>query len=98
LRRSYPILDQVVAVMNSRPTIRVFVQGHTDNVGNKSYNQKLSQRRAEAVRKYLIKKKVKANRLDAKGFGMDIPLVPNTTRKNRAKNRRVEFKVLQSKP
>jgi len=64
---SYPILDQVVKVMTDRPNMRVRVEGHTDSKGSDAYNQKLSQRRSEAVVKYLIGKGIDPSRLEAVG-------------------------------
>ena len=94
-RRSYPILNQVVSVMKSRPELRIRVEGHTDNVGKKDYNLKLSRRRAAAVMHYLVHHGgIKRSRLTSRGYGMSQPLVPNTTKENRAKNRRVQFTVL----
>lgn len=94
LRRSYSILNQVVSVMKSRSNMKIVVEGHTDNVGRRSSNLRLSQRRAKAVMRFLIKKGIAKDRLSAKGFGMSRPLVPNITRRNRAKNRRVQFRVI----
>lgn len=93
-RRSFPVLDQVVTVLKNFPKIRVRVEGHTDNVGSKKYNKGLSQRRAKSVRRYLMKKGIDAGRLESEGYGMEKPLVPNNSRKNRAKNRRVEFNII----
>ena len=94
LRKSYPILDQVVNVMNSQSKIKVLIEGHTDNIGGKRYNLRLSKRRAASVRRYLVKKGIDKERLSSEGYGMSKPLVKNNSRKNRAKNRRVQFKVL----
>ena len=88
---SYPVLDAVVDVLKSNPKIRLEVQGHTDNVGNAWFNKRLSQDRADAVRKYLVQKGIESGRLVAKGYGMDKPLVPNDDARNRALNRRVQF-------
>ena len=62
----------------------------------KKYNVKLSQNRAESVRDYLLGKGIKSSRIEARGFGFDQPLVPNDSDINRAKNRRVEFKILKA--
>lgn len=93
-RRSFKVLDQVAQVLDSRQEIRVRVEGHTDNVGSKRGNLRLSKRRAASVRRYLIKKGVDKKRLDSEGYGMSKPLVKNNSRKNRAKNRRVQFSIL----
>ena len=69
------------------------VQGHTDNVCKRDYNIDLSERRAQAVRTYLIGKGVPATRLSAHGYGTDVPIADNKTKEGRAKNRRVEFNI-----
>jgi outer membrane protein OmpA-like peptidoglycan-associated protein len=88
---SFPILDAVYEVLAMNPKITIEVQGHTDNVGNAAYNQKLSQQRADSVKAYLVKKGVTDVRLVSKGYGMAQPLVPNNTDANKALNRRVQF-------
>ncbi len=91
-KTSYGILDNVVSVLKSNPTWDTEVDGHTDNVGNATANKDLSQRRANAVMKYLQDKGV-PNKLSAKGYGMERPIADNKTAAGRTKNRRVEFKV-----
>jgi OmpA-OmpF porin, OOP family len=95
---SYSLLDEVVAVLKDMPDIRMAVHGHTDNRGAAAYNRELSQRRAQAVVKYLTDKGIPVERLDATGFGPDRPVATNDTPEGRAQNRRVEFKVLQAAP
>lgn len=92
--RSYPVLDNVAAVLKAHPEIPLIrVEGHTDSQGPAAYNQRLSQRRAESVVRYLVDKGgISKDRLVAEGFGESQPLVPNaTTEEDFAKNRRVEF-------
>lgn len=94
---SYPLLDEVANTIRSHPELgKIEVAGHTDGDGNELYNQDLSQRRAEAVVRYLIGKGVAADRLVAVGYGESDPVVPNTTTENKAKNRRVQFNILQT--
>jgi outer membrane protein OmpA-like peptidoglycan-associated protein len=88
---SFKILDEVVGVLNDNPKISLEVQGHTDNVGGDAYNMNLSQKRADAVRAYLVSKGISTSRLVSKGYGFHQPLVPNTTPSNRELNRRVQF-------
>jgi outer membrane protein OmpA-like peptidoglycan-associated protein len=95
--QSFSLLDEVVGVLNDMPDNRMAVQGHTDNRGSAAYNRELSQRRAQAVVKYLTDKGIAPERLDAKGFGPDRPVATNDTAEGRAQNRRVEFKVLEPK-
>jgi OOP family OmpA-OmpF porin len=91
-RRSFKLLDQVAKILIEHPELeKVLIEGHTDSQGKAESNRKLSQRRAEAVRSYLIKKGVAAERLEAKGFGPDRPIADNDTAKGRAANRRVDF-------
>lgn len=96
LRRSYPILKQVVSVMNSNPKIRIRVEGHTDDRGRARYNLGLSKRRARSVRRYLIRKGgIDSSRLTSEGHGEGKPIATNKTSKGRAKNRRVEFHIVK---
>src|SRR5262249_30686105 len=74
---------------------RIEIQGHTDNVGGKDYNQELSQQRANAVKEYLVKLGVEAGRLDTKGYGETKPIAPNINEQGKAKNRRVQFMILE---
>lgn len=94
---SFPELDRVVSLMNERPALTIEVDGHTDNIGTNDYNQKLSEKRAGAVKAYLITKGIDASRMDAKGFGETRPLVSNDDEiDGREINRRVEFKILKT--
>jgi Outer membrane protein and related peptidoglycan-associated (lipo)proteins len=89
------VLNNAVRMMNGAPKMTVEVAGHTDGIGSAAYNLKLSQKRANAVRSFLISKGISADRLTAKGYGKSEPLVsPERTNKDRAINRRVEFRVL----
>jgi outer membrane protein OmpA-like peptidoglycan-associated protein len=74
------------------PALRGEIQGHTDNIGSAVYNQGLSERRAKAVRDYLLDLGIDSSRLDAVGFGLDRPAVSNETEIGRARNRRIEFR------
>jgi OOP family OmpA-OmpF porin len=91
---SYPLLNQVVQVLRDLPGMRVSIEGHTDSTGPAAHNLRLSQLRAEAVRDYLVKKGVAADRLQTMGFGPTKPIASNKTEKGRAKNRRTEFRIL----
>ena len=91
---SFPQLEQVLKFLNSNPGVRMEISGHTDNTGSLKLNTRLSQSRAEAVVDYLVEHGVDASRLDAKGYAFSQPIAPNDTPEGRAKNRRVEFKIL----
>jgi outer membrane protein OmpA-like peptidoglycan-associated protein len=78
------------------PTRHVEVQGHTDNSGTPEHNKTLSEQRAEAVRLWLVQHGVVADRLIARGYGQEKPLVPNTSAANRGRNRRVQFIILDA--
>ncbi len=93
---SYPILDEVYSVLRKHPEVGpVLIEGHTDNRGSRAVNLDLSDRRAKAVLDYLVKKGIDAKRLRSKGFGFDRPVDTNNTALGRAKNRRVEFRLLR---
>lgn len=85
------ILDQAAESLKQWGDIKVEVAGHTDSRGSDDYNMALSQRRADAVRTYLIGKGIAADRLTAKGYGESSPVADNDTDANRHKNRRVEL-------
>lgn len=93
--KSFGVLEQVAQVLKSRPDItRLRVEGHTDDRGNDAYNLDLSQRRAAAVRQFLIDKGIAADRLVARGYGESHPIGDNTTAAGRDTNRRVEFHII----
>jgi OOP family OmpA-OmpF porin len=93
--QAYPVLDEALAVLKNQPTLKVEVQGHTDNVGPKAYNQMLSERRAKAVMEYFKAKGIKPERLSASGYGFSRPTASNDTREGRTLNRRVELKPIR---
>ncbi len=86
-------LDKLVSSLTSRADARVTIDGHTDNVGRADYNQKLSERRAQAVAAYLEKRGIAKDRIVTRGFGESRPFVPNDGPENRKKNRRVEIVI-----
>ncbi|MCB9745206.1 MAG: OmpA family protein [Alphaproteobacteria bacterium] len=94
---SFPVLDQVANTMLDHPHIlMVEVQGHTDSKGSDEYNKELSQRRVESVVTYLTDKGVDASRLKPVGYGEEVPIATNKTSAGRAKNRRVQFIILET--
>jgi len=87
---SQKIIDQIVQMMRDNPTLKISIEGHTDNVGTPQSNQTLSENRAKAVMNAIIAKGIEKNRLSAKGWGQTKPIADNQTEEGRAKNRRVE--------
>ena len=90
---SYPELDRLIQLMTDVPSLKIELSGHTDNVGSDEANQKLSQRRAEAVRAYLVSRSVDGSRVTAMGYGARRPVDSNNTKVGRANNRRTEFEI-----
>ena len=95
---SYAELNKLEQMMSSNTGLQIEISGHTDNIGPKSYNKDLSQRRANAVKNYLVQKGIDERRITAVGYGEEKPLASNDDEKEgRELNRRVEFKVLSDK-
>jgi len=86
-------LDKLVTVLNKYPDTNIEVIGHTDDKGTDSYNQQLSEKRAQATTAYLRSQGIAANRTMAKGMGESDPVAENTTEDGRSQNRRVEFVI-----
>ena len=91
---SFVELDKVVAFLTEYPEVKIEIAGHTDNVGKPEKNMALSDARAKAVTDYIEGKGIADERISYKGYGQTRPVVPNTTPANKAKNRRVEFTIL----
>ncbi|MBK6690241.1 MAG: OmpA family protein [Deltaproteobacteria bacterium] len=93
---SFSILNQVALTLKANPQLlRIRIEGHTDEQGRADYNRSLSQRRATSVMRYLIQRGVEERRLEAEGYGEDKPLVSGHDEAAWAKNRRVEFTILE---
>jgi outer membrane protein OmpA-like peptidoglycan-associated protein len=86
----------VATILNQFPEMHVAVEGHTDNVGKAEYNLDLSERRAAAVRDFLVSQGVVAGRLTSAGFGMTRPLADNGTAEGRQRNRRVDLVIQEA--
>jgi OmpA-OmpF porin, OOP family len=92
--KSDAILQSVADIANRCPTAKIEVTGHTDSNGDQETNKKLSEQRAHAVKSFLVQRGIAAARVEALGYGDTHPIAPNDTDINRAKNRRIEFRVL----
>lgn len=100
-KQSYPALDNLVKLLKDNPTMEIELAAHADSVGTDEYNLALSDRRANSVVNYLVKKGINRERLSAKGYGETMPVADNTNPdgsdnpEGRQKNRRTEFRVLK---
>ena len=88
-------LNDLVEILKIKNTMVIEIQGHTDNAGKEDANLKLSQERAEAVKKYLLSKGIEAARVSAKGYGQSMPIADNATEDGKSKNRRTSLKVIK---
>ncbi|MCL1864536.1 MAG: OmpA family protein [Spirochaetes bacterium] len=93
--RGIQILDRVYQILEKYGNYNIVIEGHSDDIGDGEYNQKLSEKRALAVRDYLVKKGTDEKRLDYIGMGKKFPFYPNTNDENRRRNRRVEFLLIK---
>lgn len=89
----YTELDRVAQVLSSYPQTTIIVTGHTDSTGSESYNQQLSERRAQSVKNALVQRGVDAPRIQAIGYGESSPIADNNTEFGRQQNRRVEVRI-----
>lgn len=94
LQQSYNELHMLIGMLNAYPKMKIEVRGHTDGRGSDDYNRRLSENRAKAVVDYLVSKGIDPRRLQYKGFGKSMPIATNATEEGRARNRRVEFKII----
>ena len=95
LPKSYPVLDDVTQVLRDRPDMRLRVEGHTDAQGSDEMNLNLSNARAKSVMEYLVGQGIQKSRLTSQGFGETHPVDTNRTPEGRARNRRVEFHIVE---
>jgi outer membrane protein OmpA-like peptidoglycan-associated protein/outer membrane protein assembly factor BamD (BamD/ComL family) len=94
-KESFPELNRFARFVKSQEGKKIEISGHTDNKGSDEYNKSLSLRRAQSVKDYLVSQGCKADKLVVKGYGSEQPIADNSSESGRAKNRRVEFKVLK---
>src|SRR6056297_1365434 len=92
--QSFAELNELVSFMNRKKNVRIEIAGHTDSTGEEEDNMKLSQRRADRVKQYLVKKGIDANRIEAKGYGESQPVADNRTKQGRQKNRTTEVRII----
>ena len=92
---SYESLKLLNELLVKKPSFKLLIEGHTDNAGKAASNMKLSQTRADAVKKYFTENGIDPARITAKGFGPTKPIADNKTAAGKAKNRRVEFTILE---
>jgi outer membrane protein OmpA-like peptidoglycan-associated protein len=95
LTDSYPTLDEALKVLTDYPSLRLRIDGHTDNRGESDMNMQLSRDRATSVKNYLVAKGIDSGRLETAGYGDTKPVAGNQTAKGRSANRRIEFSVLR---
>jgi OmpA-OmpF porin, OOP family len=96
--RSKELLDDVARVLSEHPEVlKVQIEGHTDSIAGPKLNMKLSRDRVASVRAYLIEKGISPKRLGVKAFGESKPIADNKTDEGRAKNRRVDFRIMKKK-
>lgn len=92
---SYAELDKLAEILKAKPTLRIEIRGHTDNVGSESYNKSLSINRAQAVYEYMLAAGIEKSRMKYRGFGAKVPVASNDTDDGRSQNRRVEIVVVE---
>jgi outer membrane protein OmpA-like peptidoglycan-associated protein len=88
------VLDYALRVLDKEPKVIIYISGYTDDIGNEKSNLFLAYQRAKSAKNYLVKKGVSEKRIIIGSYGMDSPAVPNTTPENKARNRRIEMKLL----
>lgn len=92
---SRPLLDEASGILVQYPSLKVMIVGHTDNVGKREFNIDLSQKRADAVKAYIVSKGIEPERILTRGEGPDAPIADNKTRNGRQANRRIEFTIIK---
>ena len=91
-------LDRAILILRANPTLRIRLDGHTDDTGEAAYNLTLARRRAESVRDYIVVQGIDPERLTVRSFGANRPIASNDTQAGRSANRRVELSILEDGP
>lgn len=91
---SYPIIEQITSYLQEHPTMRVVIEGHTDNTGSDELNMTLSDKRAQSIKAEIVKRGIDTSRMETKGYGASKPVADNKTAAGRTQNRRVTIKKL----
>jgi outer membrane protein OmpA-like peptidoglycan-associated protein len=94
LEDSYPALEKLVGIMMENPEMKIELAGHTDGLGSSKAKESLSYQRVERIKEFLVEFGIDRRRIETVGYGGSRPIAPNDNEENRAKNRRVEIKVL----
>ncbi len=92
---SYAVLDELVTYLENKNSLKIEVGGHTDDNGSEASNLVLSQNRADAVKQYLVKKGIQADRIQTKGYGESEPIADNGNENGKALNRRTEINIIE---
>ncbi|MBW2263371.1 MAG: OmpA family protein [Deltaproteobacteria bacterium] len=92
--KSFKVLRAVKKILKANPDMKIRIEGHTDDVGSATYNMALSKKRAESVKKWLVDEGIDGSRIETVGIGPKKPITDNDTKEGRAKNRRVEFHIV----
>ena len=93
-KKGYIAIKKLAIILKKYSNIKIELAGHTDSDGSEKFNQRLSQNRVDKIKSILIKEGINSNRLSTKGYGESQPLVPNTNKANKQKNRRVEINII----
>lgn len=91
---SMPVVNELYSMLKDNPSLKITIEGHTDNAGSKAANQTLSEQRAASIKQALVSKGISSDRIKTTGFGQDKPVADNNTEDGRAKNRRVEIRKM----
>lgn len=92
---SYPILYHVFKKLEENPNLRIEIEGHCDSIGTAEANKRISQKRADVIKSYLLDRNIDESRVSAVGYGATKPISENSTVEGRAMNRRIEFRVIK---